>query len=715
MQTVSFGGTNYSIPNRVGENGWAVALTTFLAAVAANAQTTSNQKFATRVAATSPVTVAATDFAVICKLTVAGAVTVNLPAGVARTAYLIKDGTGDAATNNITIDPSGAETIEGASTFVINENNGSVLIIWDSTSSTWRVIAEYVGANPKFTGMTLSGMGTGLVHSSSVGLLSSSTLVDADVSASAGITRSKLASGSASHVLINDGAGVMSSEAQLAVPRGGTGVATLAAGALLYGAVTSAMTPLAIGTASQVLMVNAGATAPQWTSAINGVSIGVTTPAAGSFTTVDSTGAASLGPASGGTTAHVLRGQDFLFTTGTTTSTTQIAFAVLNNSTTNGSSSRVFVRADAGNVAGILQANKDATSKVIIGASTAHSVRFVSGVALTDTGGYTTVGSWDFLAIESTPIGGTTAAAGRFTTLQATGLSTGIVHSGAGGAFTSSTLVDADVSASAAIARTKLASGTASHVLINDGAGVMTSEASLAVSRGGTGVATLAAGAMLYGAVTSAMVPLAIGTAKQLLMVNAGATAPAWTSAIDGVSIGVTTPAAGSFTTLAASGIVTLPGNTFARGHKSADVTGFTSGTETMVYMPTIVTNIGSGYAAGTADHQGGTANGSIFTVPAGGAGTYHIEFLVWVNSSAAQFISEIQSKITVQGVSVAKNYNAPYLLASNAQSSMVSATIVLAVGDVVKFFVYASVTGGGTYTITGVIDRTNCSIVKVA
>jgi hypothetical protein len=48
-------------------------------------------------------------------------------------------------------------------------------------------------------------------------------------------------------------------------------------------------------------------------------------------------------------------------------------------------------------------------------------------------------------------------------------------------------IVNADIGAAAAIARTKFASGTASHVLINDGSGVMSSEAQLAASRGGTG------------------------------------------------------------------------------------------------------------------------------------------------------------------------------------------------------------------------------------
>lgn len=50
-----------------------------------------------------------------------------------------------------------------------------------------------------------------------------------------------------------------------------------------------------------------------------------------------------------------------------------------------------------------------------------------------------------------------------------------------------SAITDAKVHASAAITRSKIASGTASHVVINDGSGVLSSEATLAKSRGGTG------------------------------------------------------------------------------------------------------------------------------------------------------------------------------------------------------------------------------------
>jgi hypothetical protein len=56
-------------------------------------------------------------------------------------------------------------------------------------------------------------------------------------------------------------------------------------------------------------------------------------------------------------------------------------------------------------------------------------------------------------------------------------------------------VVNADVSSSAAIARSKVATGTVNHVVINDGAtGALSSEAQLSISRGGTGQATASAG-----------------------------------------------------------------------------------------------------------------------------------------------------------------------------------------------------------------------------
>jgi hypothetical protein len=66
--------------------------------------------------------------------------------------------------------------------------------------------------------------------------------------------------------------GVVTLAGTLGVASGGTGLTTLATGSLPYGAGTSAFSALAIGTAGQILTVNSGATAPQW-STLSGVAV----------------------------------------------------------------------------------------------------------------------------------------------------------------------------------------------------------------------------------------------------------------------------------------------------------------------------------------------------------------------------------------------------------------------------------------------------------
>lgn len=79
------------------------------------------------------------------------------------------------------------------------------------------------------------------------------------------------------------------------------------------------------------------------------------------------------------------------------------------------------------------------------------------------------------------------------------------------------TITNNSIDAAAAIARSKLASGSASHVVINDGSGVMSSEAILNVSRGGTGLS-------------------AIGTSNQILGVNNAASTNEYKSLATGTS-----------------------------------------------------------------------------------------------------------------------------------------------------------------------------------
>lgn len=95
---------------------------------------------------------------------------------------------------------------------------------------------------------------TGDVTISNAGVtaIGAGVIVNADVNAAAAIDRSKLASGTADHVVINSGAGAFSSEAQLAESRGGTGLdtsvstgfATVSAGTWSVGSISEVITLL---------------------------------------------------------------------------------------------------------------------------------------------------------------------------------------------------------------------------------------------------------------------------------------------------------------------------------------------------------------------------------------------------------------------------------------------------------------------------------------
>lgn len=138
--------TSYSIP-AAGEFNWA-NLSDFLIALADGAQATTFQKVAVRKATSSPVTVATTDCAVVTDLSVAGAVTVDLPAGANKQLFYIADGKGDAATNNITINRNGSDTIRGATSLTISTNYGGVILVFNSGDTDWKVLGFTSGTTP---------------------------------------------------------------------------------------------------------------------------------------------------------------------------------------------------------------------------------------------------------------------------------------------------------------------------------------------------------------------------------------------------------------------------------------------------------------------------------------------------------------------------------------------------------------------------------------
>lgn len=118
----------------------------------------------------------------------------------------------------------------------------------------------------------------------------------------------------------------------------------------------------------------------------------------------------------------------------------------------------------------------------------------------------------------------------------------------AAGSNTITGLTNSNLDASAAIARSKVATGTASHVVINDGSGNLSSEAQLAISRGGTGQATASAAFdalspnTTKGDITvrgaSGSVRLAVGSDNTFLKANSSATnGVEWASASLNLSV----------------------------------------------------------------------------------------------------------------------------------------------------------------------------------
>lgn len=133
---------------------------------------------------------------------------------------------------------------------------------------------------------------------------------------------------------------------------------------------------------------------------------------------------------------------------------------------------------------------------------------------------------------------------------------------------------NADIKAGAAINRTKLASGTASHVVINDGTGVLSSEATLALTRGGTGQATAAAAFDALSPMTTNgdIITRVAGTAARIAAGSSGqvlkvvGSAPTWATVSGGINYMSGNPDA--------EGNVTTGFSTFADGASYANGTG---------------------------------------------------------------------------------------------------------------------------------------------
>jgi hypothetical protein len=199
-------------------------------------------------------------------------------------------------------------------------------------------------------------------------------------------------------------------------------------------------------------------------------------------------------------------------------------------------------------------------------------------------------------------------------------------------------LVNAHIASGAAIARSKIAGGTASHIVINDGSGDLSSEATLGATRfpaltgdvtsaGGSLATTIAdnavdgtdisltseaAGDIMYFNGTD-WVRLAKGTAGQVLEMNAGATAPEWDT--DDTSSGGT---AGTVINTGTPTQYTFPYYSDTTGTNVAPTTGiYTDASKTNLY----VTGVIYGYSSAVGSYYlGSSANTNLgvrYTAPA--------------------------------------------------------------------------------------------------
>lgn len=100
--------------------------------------------------------------------------------------------------------------------YIVRGNSSNVPVAYNAKTSGYILIGDGTDLN------SVAQSGDVVISTAGVSAIQAGVIVDADINAAAAITRTKVANGTASHVVINSGAGALSSEATLATTRGGT-------------------------------------------------------------------------------------------------------------------------------------------------------------------------------------------------------------------------------------------------------------------------------------------------------------------------------------------------------------------------------------------------------------------------------------------------------------------------------------------------------------
>jgi len=165
----------------------------------------------------------------------------------------------DVEDKNITINKGGDDaSSEGAGLTVERTGTDGSLIYADAAATKFKIGA--LGSEVEIADISTAQTLTNKSINADANTITN--IDNADIKAAANIERSKIAAGTADHVVINDGSGNLSSEAQLSVSRGGIGIGSYTTGDILYASGASTLAKLAAGTNGFVLKLSGGL--PSW-------------------------------------------------------------------------------------------------------------------------------------------------------------------------------------------------------------------------------------------------------------------------------------------------------------------------------------------------------------------------------------------------------------------------------------------------------------------